>query len=389
MKLSTVLLSSAALIVAGSAYAADLPAKKAAPAAVTGCAAFGPGFIQIPGGDTCIRISGHMAYVGTGSSGSTLQDNYNTTAGSVSSSPYTQQGEARLETDVRSNSEMGVIRGDARIGFGSDEGMKNSYDRAFVSVGGLTAGMYDGMTDIAGTNGWEYGSNLGAGPTGGVHGIQYDITAGAATISLGLENDHSETNSVLAGANNGAGRPDILIGVSTKLSGVDAKLVFASHEAVDDNNATYQGYAFVGRLGVSVGDFGAAVFGATSKGANYYVGGLHADSTSHDAGVGYNVAIADADSVGGMATGSNFGGELLYHVGKQGVLSLTADQARVSGEMDGATAYTTSRTNYGVEYTHNLGHGLSVEPAFISTNTNYTSGQVTSNTFSLRIARDF
>jgi len=45
MKLSTLLLSSAALVVAGSSYAADLPAKKGAPAkAATGCPAFGVAF---------------------------------------------------------------------------------------------------------------------------------------------------------------------------------------------------------------------------------------------------------------------------------------------------------------------------------------------------------
>ena len=63
MKITSLLLSSAAVLVAGSAFAADLPAKKAAPAAaVVACPAFGAGFFQLPGSDTCIQLSGFVRY---------------------------------------------------------------------------------------------------------------------------------------------------------------------------------------------------------------------------------------------------------------------------------------------------------------------------------------
>ena len=66
MKITSLLLSSAAVLVAGSAFAADLPAKKAAPAAaVVACPAFGAGFFQLPGSDTCIQFSGYVRYDAT------------------------------------------------------------------------------------------------------------------------------------------------------------------------------------------------------------------------------------------------------------------------------------------------------------------------------------
>ena len=142
MKLTSLLLSSAAVLVAGSAFAADLPAKKAAPAAaVTACPAFGAGFFTIPGSETCIKLGGYMNNVTT----------YLDEDQSISNA-----AELRLTLDARSNSEIGVIRGFGRIG---NDGM----ERAYVQVGGLTVGKSSSLADIAGTNAWNYGSSLGGG----------------------------------------------------------------------------------------------------------------------------------------------------------------------------------------------------------------------------------
>src|SRR4029078_7325547 len=63
--LKTVLLGSAAAIVAtGAAQAADLPVKKAAAAVqyVETCPVYGAGFYRLPGTDICIRHFGSMKF---------------------------------------------------------------------------------------------------------------------------------------------------------------------------------------------------------------------------------------------------------------------------------------------------------------------------------------
>ena len=63
MKVSFLPLAAAGLIATGSAQAADLPTRKAAPVEyVRICAAYGPGFFYIPGTDTCIKIGGRARF---------------------------------------------------------------------------------------------------------------------------------------------------------------------------------------------------------------------------------------------------------------------------------------------------------------------------------------
>jgi len=367
MKLSTLLLSSAAVLVAGAAYAADLPAKKAAPAAApTGCPAFGAGFFQIPGGDTCIQFSGYMNYEGSYSS-----DNDSATA-----AKYSQGGNFRLKVDVRSNTEMGVVRGFARMN-ASTSGA--SISRAYAQLGGLTAGKDASMADIAGTNAWQYGTNLGGG-TGQV--IKYAFAAGPVTITAGLENAPDNNGSYTTTAadpvavtpavkgSNVADRPDVLLAVAGSAGALSYTIVGASHEAVDQTSgaATTQGYAVVARLGVKLdGGFGAAIFGGTSQAASKYTS---------------KAALVDYDGTDKSA-GTNFGGELLYSAGP-GTLAIAADQ---SEEKLGASNNKVS--NLGVSYVYNVTKNFVVEPEYIIAKTESGSTSSTSNKLWLRISRDF
>ena len=78
MKLNTVLLTSAATLMATSvAFAADLPSKKAAPSAgsVQVCKVAGKTGFSLPGSDTCVVMSGYVwaeANI-TGNTGSTAR----------------------------------------------------------------------------------------------------------------------------------------------------------------------------------------------------------------------------------------------------------------------------------------------------------------------------
>jgi len=348
MKLSTLLLSSAALVVAGSAYAADLPAKKGAPAAkaATGCPAFGAGFFQIPGGDTCIKFSGHMKYSGSYTSDSTDEV----------TAAYSQSARFRLEADVRNNSEIGVVRGFGRINAASSG---TSVGKAYVQVGGLTAGLNSSLADIAGTNADQYGSNLGG---GSATGIQYDMAMGATTLSIQAANASNNTASGVAD------RPDVLVGIATKAGPADIKIVGVSAEAVHSDGTAIQGYAVVARAGLSLGGgFGVAAFGGSSVGASSY-------TTSAN--------LADWDGTD-KATGSNFGGEVTYSTGS-GTLAIAADQSQ---EKLGDTS--SKVTNLGVSYAANLAKGLVIEPEFVTSTTDEDGTKTASNTVYLRIQRDF
>ena len=362
MKLSTLLLSSAALVVAGSAYAADLPAKKAAPAAATGCPAFGAGFFQIPGGDTCIKFSGHARYLGS----------YTTDSTDTKTAAYSQGGRLQLETDVRSNTEIGTLRGFSRLRADSAGAKGNKY---YVQFAGLTAGKKGSIIDFAGTNAENYGAHLGSNAT--ELGLNYDLPLGASTLSFGLENaEDNDQNNTGVGGNAFAGgvsdRPDLLIGFASKAGPADIKIAFASHEAVDASDASTstssQGYAGLARIGFALGNgFGAAAFGGISEAASKFTtkGNLSDLSGSE------------------KAKGSNFGGEITFATGS-GTLAIAADQSeeKLAGSKSKVT-------NYGVSYVYNATKNLAIEPEFVSETTDTDGTKTTSNTVYLRIQRDF
>lgn len=347
MKITSLLLSSAAVLVAGSAFAADLPAKKAAPAAaVVACPAFGAGFFQLPGSDTCLKLSGYMNYTASYN----FDESGNTTAA------YGQAGEFRVMFDARSNTELGVVRGFSRV-------TQGTVDRAFVQFSGITAGLNSSLSDFAGTNAWQYGSSLGAGAGGTV---RYDAALGASTLSIAIENAQNNNSEDAEEDQYVTDRPDLLVGFKTTLGMVDLNIVAASHE-VQEASVSDQGYAVLGRIGASLGGgFGVALFGGISEGASKY---------TYDGG---------EDLVGGeLAEGTNIGGEILLTAGK-GVLALAADQATFE---QGATDIT--RTNYGVSYVYELAKGLSIEPEIVMSSVDDGTDTTDSTIAYLRIQRDF
>jgi len=344
MKLSTLLLSSAALVVAGSAYAADLPAKKGAPAkAATGCPAFGAGFFQIPGGDTCIKFTGYIAYSGS----LTSPDS------GVTAAQYAQGGSFRIITDVRSNSEVGTLRGVARVTDGA-------LGRAYVEVAGLTAGYYGSTTDIAGTGQWNYGSSLGGG-TG--KGLKYTASMGSASVIAALENA-ADTNATTA---NVADRPDMILGLKSAVGGVNLEAYGVSHQ-VTETSATKQGYAFVAAASVTLGTNSFGVYGGSSSGALAYTG---ANSTR------------DSDDAGTLANGSNYGVRAGIGLGS-GTLNLAYTKSESS--LNGSK---TTNDYTGASYYITVAKNLSVEPEIVYTATDAAGSKSNSTVTYIRIARDF
>jgi hypothetical protein len=340
MKLSTLLLSSAALVVAGSAYAADLPAKKGAPAAkaATGCPAFGAGYFQIPGGDTCIKLSGYMR--------NTLSNDGTTT---------TNTAAARVAFTAMSTTELGALKGytqwtTADITTKGTAGAVTA-DRAYVQVGGLSAGTYGSLFDISGSNGIGFGSGLG-GDTG--TGMQYALPVGAFTVTLGIQNPSSGNNT------NSKGQ-DFVAQISTALpGGASAKIAAVSHK-----NDAGSGYAVAGQVGAAVGAATVSVYGGVSSGAIAYTG-----STTN-----YTADFSGSNQTDGQTYG-------LSASIAAGPGSLYGDIGRVKAGRAGSSE---ERNRYGVGYNYAAAKNLTVQPeVFVDDNLGAKT-----NTFYLRINRDF
>ena len=355
MKLSTLLLSSAALVVAGSAYAADLPAKKGAPAAkpATGCPAFGAGYFQIPGGDTCIKFSGYAAYEGS----------YDATASS-----YSQSGDARLIVDTASNTDLGALKSRFRFNGSTSTGSTAAasssvgVSRAWASLGGFKFGKDDSHADIGGvgaggTYAWNYSGGLGGG-TG--TGIWYALPMGGATVELG------EETAVTDATPNLSNRPDVMLKASVPAGPAAITVMGISHAPKDaTTGAMGNGYAFLGNVSFNQGGIGAAVFGGISQGAMAYTGGA-------SNGV-------DSTAGGTYSKGSNVGAELTAGVGG-GTLAVVAQQYVATP----AGAGTTTVNQFDVEYDINVAKGLVVAPeVWIKT------GSTTDQAYYLTIRRDF
>ena len=127
MKFSgSILMASAAALVAVSAQAADLPTKKAAPAAdyVKVCNAFGAGFFVIPGSDSCIKLGGRVRYEMTerpkAPGGSVNQWAYNLAGQVYPRDAYYERAREFLNADVRSQTGYGELKAYMSMRFSQD-----------------------------------------------------------------------------------------------------------------------------------------------------------------------------------------------------------------------------------------------------------------------------
>ena len=196
MKFKSLLLGSAAALVAVTgARAADVivPVAPDPVDYVRVCDVYGKGFFYIPGTETCLSIGGYVRfkYAVIGSN-ATLNDNGDDyQAGS--------QVRVRLNFDAREETELGTLRGFARIqatnafgtgtqfgGSGSDQNY--SMDMGYIQLGGLTMGYLDSL--------WTQEDGLFTDtdlPVGDfqVNRVSYTYAANGFSGSLSLEDDGS------------------------------------------------------------------------------------------------------------------------------------------------------------------------------------------------------
>lgn len=213
------------LVAVAGAQAADLPSRKAAPAAefVRVCSAYGAGFFFIPGTDTCLRVSGQVrAEYGIAQTYTRLDDTHGFRARArVNLDARTQTGWGTLRTFIRLeanrqdgqyNLNFGRFNGvAARNGGLNSPAFTTEPTLAFIQFAGLTAGRYTSFFDFYGTDAfWNFAGISGTQGTS-VNGLAYTATFGggfSATIALESRADRElglGSNAVAAGVISVAG----------------------------------------------------------------------------------------------------------------------------------------------------------------------------------------
>ena len=195
-------MATAAFAVVGSANAADLPSRKAAPVEyVRVCSAYGAGFFYIPGTDTCLRVGGRVRaeYL--------VQQRFNPRGLDVADQ-YGMRARGRIFLDARNQTSYGTLRTFIRVdttisngSYATAQGTNSTgpiftttrggagatsvgLDRAFIQFGPITAGRSQSFFDF-------YADTLNYGPIRTTDAVTnllaYTATFGSgisATISL-------------------------------------------------------------------------------------------------------------------------------------------------------------------------------------------------------------
>ncbi len=152
---SFLLASAAGLAVNAGAAAADLPVKAKAVEYVKVCSLYGVGFYYIPGTDTCIRIGGQLRTEYSFFAGGTHVQNWgsNQAFQDRATDYYFNRNRAYINTDVRSQTEYGVLRAYSVVKFEFSTPSGNTFgassvgpvqtlgiDAGFIQWGGFVIG---------------------------------------------------------------------------------------------------------------------------------------------------------------------------------------------------------------------------------------------------------
>ena len=356
MKISTLLLSSAAVLVAGAAFAADLPAKKAAPAAVTGCTAFGAGFFAIPGGDNCIKFSGRV----------TADQTFADPKSSRTASFDTFGSGFRLNTDVRSNTDAGVVRAYGRIDGSSDSATNVKY--AYAQIGGLTAGLTD--TAFATLNnpwGWLISTDDGK----RTNLLSYTASLGGTTSATISVEDATKRSSAGLGTSQ---VPDLVGAVKTVAGALTLQGAVATHQNHGLTSGDTQGYAVQ-----------AAATLAAAPGTTLYLQAAYANAALSYLGYTNTIDATLAD-VSATAKGYSVFAAVNQAAGP-GSVSLNAVYGAQTPAGNGSDV---KETQVELNYDYTGIKGVQVIPALYYSSTDNGNGTTTTGTTGfLRIERDF
>ena len=214
MKIKSLLLgSAAAMVVASGAQAADAIVVEPEPVEyVRICDAYGSGFFYIPGTETCIAFSGFvrssyekvhikdLEYDTPGGIPVITTTNSTTAAFQPRDQSFTFWGQrARLNVDVRNETDWGTLRSQLRLEAGSSNTDADyDMDRALISIAGFRFGFTDNYWSTNHGYSWFNAEGLGNTGFGGYIGdmwygfddatmADYTWAADGLAITIGAE----------------------------------------------------------------------------------------------------------------------------------------------------------------------------------------------------------
>jgi len=212
-----VLLSSASVLVAFGAAAADLPTKAKPVEYVKICSLYGEGFYYIPGTDICLKIGGYVRtdYRWNATGGGQPQYTGGGGAQDRSVSPFAMRHRASFNFDSRSQTAYGVLRTYVSVNVDNqDQGTVTvNPTRAFIQWAGFTFGHTKSFTDVPGTPEDTFKSlfqtqNVSETAPNGTNQIAYTWELGnGMTLNVGADERRTKaianlsTNIVSVGAN--------------------------------------------------------------------------------------------------------------------------------------------------------------------------------------------
>jgi hypothetical protein len=188
MNIKSILLGSAAALIAVSgARAADavVMVEPEPVEYVRVCDVYGAGFFYIPGTETCLKIGGYVRMR------LEANDNASPFASDLDDSGdynMVSRVRARLNFDVREETELGTLRAFARVQATNTSGGSGNYgmDQAYIQLGGLTMGYLDSLW--AERDGLYTDSDWSVGDFN-QNRISYTYTANGFSAALSVEDD--------------------------------------------------------------------------------------------------------------------------------------------------------------------------------------------------------
>ena len=299
MKIKSLLLGSAAAMVAVStANAADIVIPEPEMIEyVRVCDAAGDGYFYIPGGETCLKVSGYVQFQ------MVLDDDDDGAGNDTWETAY----EARVQLDAWRDTQYGALTtrirmtaGKAALAGSSSDALE--VDRAYFDLAGLRIGVD--------ASAWDYGFGGPAdayndgGDAGGT--VRYAATFGATTVTLSLEEDAVADDFV----------PSIVAVGAFSVGDLSATVGFAYEEDIQDWSAkATASYDFgQGSIGAGV-QFTDTPATGTNYGTDYdWVWGADVKFDATDAlevGLGFQYAI---NELGGTDDDWTIGASASYDI---------------------------------------------------------------------------
>ena len=323
MNFKTLLLgSAAAMLVAGSAQAADLTVAEPVDY-VKVCDAFGTGFFYSPGTDTCIKIGGYVKFgtsfgdrsgddfVGVFNpvySNSNWGNFYTEVSIQATASSVTEYGNLTGFIDMRAKT--GNVRGEGDINDYINASTNSAYvDSAYLELGPLKAGYFTSLFDFG--RGYNDTGMFGSDSTTDHIQLTYAVNGFGLAISVEDARDRNafgQFNGVILGTdpildpdlyyNGGQDNIPDIVGAITYASGIFSAKVAAAwtHQAVSFGNQSgltpadaisidaEDGWAIGGGLEIALDNF--------SAGDRFFVSAAYGDNANSYTGIAGGTSVA-------------------------------------------------------------------------------------------------